>query len=659
MTAPMQSSLVTSLETLAAWRAEVDRRVGAFARFLADHDLADAAQAELLAGLRTRLASERVVLAFVAEFSRGKSELINAIFFAASGRRVMPATPGRTTMCPVELFHDAGAPPRLALLPIETRLQGASLAELRARDEAWQVLPLDPDDPDALARTLAAVTDTRRVPLADARALGFWHDERPDDNPLPGADGLVEIPAWRHALINFPHELLSRGLVVVDTPGLNAIGAEPELTLSLLPSAHACVFVLAADAGVTKSDLAIWREHLGGEGLERFVVLNKIDTLADPLAEAAEVAAQIERQRDASAAALGLPRSRVFPLSAREALAARVGGDAAALLRSRLPALEAALTAELMPRQHEVLVQAATGTAQQMRSAAARRLADRRRQLAEQMLELRGLRGKGAAKVRLMLGRVDAESAEFDACLARLSALRAVQSRQLRELLAQLGSEALRTEVAAMHSVVGGRPFSGAARDAFATLFGRLRGLLADAARRAEEMREMLASSFVQLNTDHGFAFAVEPPPSLARFAEELDLLETNYGRYLTLTHGWRMALPGFGERFRRMLVSKLRVVFETASGEIELWSKTQSTQVDEQLRERRRGLRRRRDALERIQGATGELESRIAEVEQQDEHLCALQRALDRVVDELLAGARQAPQLQPPLAEALALDAA
>lgn len=651
----MKSSLVSTLETLAAWRHDVDRRVGALARFLADHELADAAQAERLASLRERLASERIVLAFVAEFSRGKSELINAIFFAATGRRVMPATPGRTTMCPVELFHDPALPPRLALLPIETRLAGQSLGELRRRDEAWQLLPLDPQDPEALAATLAAVTRTRRVPVGEARSLGFWHDERPEDNPPVLADGQVEVPAWRHALINFPHELLSRGLVVVDTPGLNAIGAEPELTLSLLPSAHACVFVLAADTGVTRSDLAIWREHLGGEALERFVVLNKIDTLADPLAEPAVVAAQIDHQRDASAAALGITRSRVFPLSAREALAARVAGDDAALQASRLPLLEAALTAELIPRQHEVLAQAAAGSAQQMRSAAARRLADRRRQLAEQLLELRGLRGKSAAKVRLMLERVEAESAEFDGCVKRLAALRLVQSRQLAAVQERLGSDALRTEVAAMLSAVGGRPFTGGAREAFATLFKRLRAALSDASVRSDEMRRMLDSSFVQLNAEHGFAFALQPPPPLNVHVDELDALEQTYGRHLGLAQAWRLALPGAAEQLRRVLLSALRTVFERAVHDVEGWSRSQSAQVDEQLRERRRAFRRRREALERIQAAAGELEGRIAEVEQQDEHLLALQVGLDRLVADLVASAREAVAAAAPQA----LDAA
>ena len=76
----------------------------------------------LLGASLARLADDKLSVAFVAEFSRGKSELINAIFFADTGRRVLPATPGRTTMCPVELRHEPDMAPRLALLPIETRL---------------------------------------------------------------------------------------------------------------------------------------------------------------------------------------------------------------------------------------------------------------------------------------------------------------------------------------------------------------------------------------------------------------------------------------------------------------------------------------------------------------------------------------------------------
>lgn len=659
----MHSPIAHSLDALAAWRASVDGRVVPLARALAEQDLLDDGDAAAIVALRERLASDKLVLAFVAEFSRGKSELINAIFFADTGRRVLPATPGRTTMCPVELRFDATVPPQLTLLPIETRLRGLSLAELRPREEHWQVVPLDPRRPQTLVQALTAVTRTQRVTVQQAGALGFWNEAQPEDNPPRAGDGTVEVPAWRHAIINYPHPLLERGLVVIDTPGLNAIGAEPELTLGLLPTAHAVVFVLAADTGVTRSDLAIWREHLDQASLERFIVLNKIDTLVDPLGSAAELQAQIEQQRTQAAATLDVPPSRVFALSARDALAARVDRNGKALESSRLQPLEHALADGLLPRRHELLVQSAVTVFEQLRGAAARRLGDRRRQHAEQLMELRGLRGKSGTKTRLLVQRVDAEAADFERCTARLAALRAVQMKLQRTVLSALSSDALRAEVAAMQATMASRPFNIGGRSAFDALVGRLHAALHGAGVQAEELRQMLQASFQQLNTEFGFVLTLSPAPALASFHAELDLIAQNYGRYLGLTQAWRMAAPGFAEQFRRMLLSKLRVVFENAAGELELWSKGASSQVEVQLRERRRAYTRRREALQRVQAAAGELEQRIAEVQAQEEQLGETRARLDALADAAIAAARRldgAPgALRPALRLQLQQDAA
>src|SRR5487761_2039150 len=147
---PMTPSFAVSLDALSGWRTTLARRLDEASRFLADHELVDAQAAAQVAALRERLGNEKLVVAFVAEFSRGKSELINAIFFADTGRRVLPATPGRTTMCPVELAWDADEPASLMLLPIETRLEGLSLGELRPQRRAWTVRPLQVDDPEKL-----------------------------------------------------------------------------------------------------------------------------------------------------------------------------------------------------------------------------------------------------------------------------------------------------------------------------------------------------------------------------------------------------------------------------------------------------------------------------------------------------------------------------
>ena len=632
----MTHSFATSLDALGEWRAALAERVDALARFLAEQDLAQGPAAEQIASLRERLGNEKLVVAFVAEFSRGKSELINAIFFADTGRRILPATPGRTTMCPVELGWNGDEPPSLALLPIETRLEGLSLGELRIQQRAWRRFELRIDDPDQLARSLIEVTRTEWVTEAQARALGFWDDEHPDDNPPRDDEGRVEVPAWRHALINYPHPLLRQGLVVLDTPGLNAIGAEPELTLSLLPSAHATVFILGADTGVTKSDLAIWRDHLGANAPTRFVVLNKIDALVDPLATLELVEAQIAQQQRETARTLGVDVKRVFPLSARQALAARVDGDEMGLNESRLPVLEAALGAQLLPQRRQVLEQVVQEGAQQIENHVLRHIGDARRQLAEQTLELRGLRGKNNAKVKLMIKRVDAETSEFEECTTLLQAMRAVHGRMLKDMLMDLSSDRVRDEVAEMQASMGASILNLGAKKAFLALCERLRGLLASAQRRNGEIREMLSASFGRLNAEFGFSLTQNKPLDFDRFTSELQLIESNYVQYLGLTLALRLAQPKFMEQFRRMLISKLRVVFENASSELELWNKAVSAQVDSQLRERRKAFKRRRETLEKIQSAAGELELRIDEIETQDRRLVEFQARTGELVENL-----------------------
>ena len=136
--------------------------------------------------------------------------------------------------------YDADVPPCLRLLPIETRLQPQALMEWRMVPEKWHRVDLDVNDPQQLAAALEMVkceTPWSRRPTPEALGL--------DDAEMTirAARGLVEVPRWRHALINIAHPLLRQGLVILDTPGLNAIGAEPELTVSL-PQAQAVVFIL-------------------------------------------------------------------------------------------------------------------------------------------------------------------------------------------------------------------------------------------------------------------------------------------------------------------------------------------------------------------------------------------------------------------------------
>ena len=622
-----------------AWRREFALRLKLLAEWMRGHDLLNAAVEERLRRLEAQVRSDKVMVAFVAEFSRGKSELINAIFFAGYGRRIMPASAGRTTMCPTELGYDAEIPPCLRLLPIETRLQTHALMEWRAVPEKWTRVDLDVNDPRQLAEALEKVAEVRHVSKEDARALGFWHDENIDDNPLVGADGLIEVPKWRHALINIAHPLLKQGLVILDTPGLNAIGAEPELTVSLIPQAHAVVFILAADTGVTKSDLAIWREHLiteDDENISRLVVLNKIDTLWDALSSPQQVQAQIERQRTSSANILGLPVAQVIPVSAQKGLVAKVTRDEALLEASCLPNLELALAEGIMGKRQRILRTAVAGGIAELRIEAGRSIHVRRRDLAEQMDELRGLKGKNASVIKNMRTRIEQEQTEFDASGARIHAVRSVHLKLLREVFNLLGTPTLKTELVELTFALKQPGIKFGVKKAYGKTFSRLRDALSRAESASVEIHTMLMATFKQLNAEFGFSLQAPRAPDLIRYGRDLDQIERSHLQYLGVTNVIKLLQPDFSERLVRALSTRLRVVYESALGEIELWNKSAAAQLDAQLRERRRTFSRRIEAIERIQSAATGLDERMDEIEVQETALNALDAKLTELTSHL-----------------------
>mgnify|MGYP006185906169 FL=1 len=623
------------------WRKQFALRLKLLSDWLSDHDLLEAGVRERLDQLHAQVKNDKIMVAFVAEFSRGKSELINAVFFAGYGRRIMPASAGRTTMCPTELGYDAEVPPCLRLLPIETRLQPQSLLDWRNAPDKWERVDLDVNDSQQLARAIQKVAEVRRVSQAEAASLGFWNDETPNENPLVGVDGLIEVPKWRHALINMAHPLLKQGLVILDTPGLNAIGAEPELTVSLLPQAHAVVFILAADTGVTKSDLGIWREHLsvvGEDKASRLVVLNKIDTMWDALSSPEQVQLQIASQRSDSAEILGLSPQQVLAVSAQKGLLAKVSRDDKLLQASNLKEFEAALGEGLLGRRRRILAEAVSKGIQSLRQETGRLVHTRARDILEQIQELDGLRGKNTGVIKQMRLRIEQEQADFDASGAKIQAVRSVHLRLLKDLFALLGNTHLKSRVSELARALKQPGIKLGVRSAYRKAFERLAVDLNRADQLAAEIQSMLEGSFKNLNAEYGFSLQPPTPPQLSAYHKDLALIEKSHLQYLSLGNALRLAQPEFAERLARALMSRLRVVYDTAVNEVELWNKSAAAQLDAQLRERRRNFTRRIEAVSRIQQAAGGLDERIRELQSQQSQLNLTDAKLAELTNHLLA---------------------
>ena len=627
-----------------AWRTLLASDIAEFQTWLTENELSDGQIDLRLGQLLERLAEDRLNVAFVAEFSRGKSELINAIFFADYGDRMLPSSIGRTTMCPTELLFDGNKPPQLELLPIQTRASNTGVGEYKRFPDQWERLPIDVDSPESLQDALRHVSETTRVTPDEASRLGFATDEEDNDLYRPDADGMVEIPRWRHALINFPHPLLKQGLVILDTPGLNAIGAEPELTLSLLPNAHAVLFILAADTGVTQSDLAIWKEHICTGGTTRrgrLVVLNKIDGQWDELKTEAEINAEITRQVEQSAQILDLPASQVFPVSAQKGLVAKINQDIELLARSRLPMLEAALSDELIPAKRDIVCES---TGQEFGDVAKRvrtLLESRQSGLSEQLTELTELRGKNRGVVEYMMGKVRTEKDEFEQGLQRYYAVRSVFSTLINNLFAHLGLDRLRQVTGETREAMLEASFSKNLSSAMKSFFAQTRRALADSSHEIGEILAMMEMVYKKFTVEHGLKLGSPTTFSLLRYEKEMDRLENWCDSHLgstvsLLTHDKK----NITQKFFEEVAVQVRRAFERANKDAEIWLRAIMAPMETQVREHQIQLKRRLESIKRIHQATDTLEDRIAELETVGTGLQQQIRMLDNMearVQELL----------------------
>lgn len=630
------NKLTTQIGVYSAWRDGLSSAIGDFRNWLDAQELGDAQTEGRLQQLQERLQHDKLHVAFVAEFSRGKSELINAIFFADYGQRLLPSSAGRTTMCPTELLFDEERPPCIQLLPIETRATNTTTTEYRRYPDEWQMVPLDVNSREAMAAAFTQVGQTKRVTTEEAQRYGLFSEGDPHQAAAVHEDGTVDIPCWRHAIINFPHPLLRQGLVILDTPGLNAIGTEPELTLNLLPNAHAILFVLGADTGVTKSDIDVWRNHISGpQGSTkgRIVVLNKIDALWDELKSPQEIEREIAAQAGTSASLLGIDPARVFPVSARKGLLARINRDDALLAQSRLPGLEKALTDELIPAKQEIVRDNARKEMEELMADTRALLTARLSGVQEQMEELRGLRGKNQDLIEHMMNKIAQDKENFDKGLQRFLALRSVFSQQTEALFANLGMEALRAEVETTRQAMIDAHFTTGLRQAMARFFREVNQSIANSARQLDEIKSLMTMMYRRFGEEHGLETVTPQPFSTLKYTKEIARLEKTFNEHFnTMLNMLVNEKSSLTTKFFETVANRVVEVYEIANRDVGTWLKAVMAPMETRVREHQMQLRRRMESIKRIHQAAGTLEERIVELEQMERAASEQLEQLDRL---------------------------
>jgi Dynamin family len=634
------------------WCVAYAKRLTALAEWLQNNNLADANAYAEVNRLRYQLSSQQVMVAVIAEFSRGKSELINALFFAHYGRRIMPAGAGRTTMCPAELAWNPALPTGIRLLPIETRKEASSIAHWRVRPESWVQFAFDPQQPQTMAEIISKVSDVQRVSIEEATALGFWLADLPDgskhlDNPVPDREGRIEVPVWRHACINIPHPLLAQGLVILDTPGLNAVGVEPELTMALLGQAQATLFILGADTGVTKSDLDLWRQHLSHAAaahIPRYAILNKIDTLWDELKSERDIHAELEKQCFDTAQLLSINRQSVVAVSAQKGLVAKIQHNPDLLVRSGLPALEAILGGHLVRQRQTIIQQNCMSGLSRLQGAAARTLERRFRQMAEQKAELQAVSSKSTQNLKNMLARIALEQKEIDQSAAELQQLQEQCSAGLSKALDYIGTNNLKAHIHQLGLVLDGSLLKVGLRDSYEATFAKLSHALQSCDSALLRLFGEISTKMKTINTLYGYSITVSSAPNLTPFADKLLNIRLSHLHHLEFGSSWRLMNKAHLQRLLQTLFLQVRVIFETAQADIEQWLQITVQTLHIELAERQQSLAKRGAAVGKVGDSSHTLDARIAHLDQelaaiklQGRRLVALSKGLEGEVDSKL----------------------
>lgn len=613
------------LHEYSQWRSQLIQTIEMYQEWRIRYGMNDVHSTGTILNILNGLESDRVTLAFVAEFSRGKTELINALFFAETGVRLLPSTPGRTTMSPTEVFYDEEGGSYIRLLNIESRLEDISLAEYKNNPARWTQIDLNFDSPTQMQEAFRELIATKTVPRDVADKLGLWNEREAAEQGGVNPE-TVEIPCWRHALISFPHPLLKEGLCILDTPGLNALGTEPELTLNMLPSAQAIIFVLAADTGVTKSDLEMWRNHVcsarGGRKHGLAVVMNKIDSMWDDLAGETGYDAAIESQISTSAGILNIDESSIFPVSAKQALLAKVKSDNVLLEKSRLYSLEKYLSEDILKQRRQILLSTIKKDIGFLVGESSNLTDGKLANATKQLEEFKKLDFENHEMTEKLMAETRDRQQHYMVNVENFQASRKVFSVQAKILIDSFAKEKVDEIIRQTREDMTKSLTTYGMKQQIRKLFDDLRDLLQDAVDTTNETRRLVKAIHKKFQDEYGFK-EIEPQLfSIKQYQFELEQIFEEGEAFRTSAKTTLTEQRIVINKLYSTLISKARNIMKYAQKDAAAWSNSVLTPLMHQIKDHKKQIEGRLQMLRKINESKGSVAENIAILEQELEPL-------------------------------------
>ena len=644
----MTKGLEQQINEFQQWREQISQALNGYRDWLDSTNSSDGLQDLRLFDMAETLRKDRLVLAFVAEFSRGKTETINALFFSDFDQRLLPCSPGRTTMCPTEIFWNPNEEPYIRLLPIETRKYDDGLALLKSEPQRWIKLRLDTSSAPAMKEALDSLSQQKEVSLDEARNLGLWDDNDAGMVQTMQSKGKVDIPVWRHALINFPHPLLKSGLVILDTPGLNALGTEPELTINIIPNAHVVIFLLSTDTGVTKSDMQIWTDYIRNRASRKLALLNKIDILWDDMKTSAEIDDMIQSQVEITAHQLNLPADSVLAISAQKALLAKIKKDDALFQRSGMGKVEQLLAQNVVAAKHEILRNTIITEVANMIKTSRKVIQQRLGSTREQLAEIQSLRGKDRDVVQALLSKIMADRKTYEATVQTFNQGDQKISQMGKILMEQVSLQNLDLMLEQSRQEIGESWTTHGLNLGMKALIRQTSALAEQITRQSQEIMGLAEELYKLFHRNHGFEARKAPALDMTRLLKNMMMLEKLTEAFCKDAINVMTEKHFLVRKFFLSLGSQTRKIFEQAHKDANGWLQSVLGPLKQQIDEHKAELDNRSESLMAVHDNLDSLQHNLTIVEQQVAELELHAATLDQLLLSLMQAARNPPRALP-----------
>lgn len=639
----MSETIISSkINEYQTWRSDLTQTISKYRDWLAASPHSDSVQELRLHDMLDTLKRDQMVVAFLAEFSRGKSETINALFFSDFNQRLLPSEPGLSSMCTSEIFWDERDEPSITLLPIESRQSEDSLTYLKTTPSAWKKFKLSLYSPDEIKETLRKLIAQKEVTKEEAEALGLFD---PLDSTMLkqlAATGLVRIPVWRHAIINFPHPLLKNGLVIIDIPSLSTLGSEPELALNIIPNAHAVLFLTATDSGVSASDMQVWNEFIKGRAKHKLALVNKIDMLWDNYKPAQHIRNEIEKKVNITAHQLGITPESVYAVSAQKALIAKIKKDPELLLKSGFIQLETALGDQIIKAKHEVLGESIVGECSEMIKGSRKLVQHRLVSLRQQVVELRELKGLKTDAAKQVLAKVVADKKRYEASIPTFNLASDKINLLGQKLLRHLSEDYLNASLIESRQAMGDSWTTVGLNNGMRSLMKQANELAKHILKESKAIKRLADNIYEVFQTKHDFDLFDPPALDMSNFLNNMKALEKITNDFCTDPINVLTEKHFLIRRFFLGLGAQMHMIFQQGQKDCERWQQHVLSELIAQMAEHKISLEERMKNLIEARASTQALDAQLAIVEHEYNLIAKESVALDTMLLHLIKAVKR-----------------